>query len=166
MKATKLEVIGVVFAKLRPGREDVFADIGCGTGGVSEFFAPYVRKIFAVDLDERAVEETKNRLKSYNSEVLLMNGLEFLKEYDYDLVFFGGTKQIEEMLEVACKKARRVAAIAARMEIAIRSLEKIKSLGLRGELIVLNIWRGYELAGGTAFKPLNPVFLVVGCSSE
>lgn len=166
MKATKPEVIGVIFAKLKPSSNDVFADIGCGTGGVSEFFAPYVRKIFAVDIDERAVEEAKIRLKDTNSEVLCINGLEFLKKYDYDLVFFGGTKQIKEMLEIACKKAKRVAVSAARMEVAIRAFEKIKSLGLRGEILAINVWKGYELAGGTAFKPLNPVFLVVGCSSE
>lgn len=166
MKATKLEVIGVIFAKLRPTREDIFADIGCGTGGVAEFFAPFVKKVFAVDSDEKVVEEAKKRLHGLNCEVICINGLEFLKEYEYDLVFFGGTKQIGEMLEVACKKAKKVAVNAARIEVAIEALRKIKSLGFDSEILALNIWRGYELAGGTAFKPLNPVFLVVGCFQE
>lgn len=166
MKATKLEVIGVIFAKLKPTREDVFADIGCGTGGVSEFFAPFVKKVFAVDSDEKVVEEAKRRLNGLNCEVICMNGLDFLKEYEYDLVFFGGTKRIEEMLGIACKKAKKIVVNAARIEVALKAMEKIKSLGFDGEILALNIWQGYELAGGTAFKPLNPVFVVVGCSRE
>lgn len=166
MKATKLEVIGVVFSKLRPKRTDVFADVGCGTGSVSEFFAPYVKKVYAVDLDEKAVLETKEKLKNYNSEVFLMNGLDFLKNYEYDIVFFGGTKNIEEMLEVAVMKARKMAANAARIEIAVKIYKKMLDLNLRSEILLVNVCRSYELAGGTAFKPLNPVFVVIGCSSE
>lgn len=166
MKTTKQEVIGVLFAKLKPGREEVFADIGCGSGGVAEFFAPYVKKVFAVDIDEKAVEEAKKRLERFNSEVLRMDGVDFLKKYDYDIVFIGGTKKIEEMLEIACKKAKRIAVNAARIEIALKAFEKMKSLKFECEILALGIWKSYELAGGTAFKPLNPVFMVVGCSSE
>jgi len=32
MKATKPEIIGVLFAKLKPKKSDIFADIGCGSG--------------------------------------------------------------------------------------------------------------------------------------
>ncbi|MCS7122091.1 MAG: methyltransferase domain-containing protein [Archaeoglobaceae archaeon] len=166
MKATKLEVIGVVFAKIMPRKDDTFADIGCGSGAVSEFFAPYVKKVYAVDIDEKAVFETKKKLENYNAEVFLMDGLEFLKNYDYSIVFFGGTKKIEDMLEVAVKKARKIVANAARIEVAVKIFNKMKSSGLKSEILVVNIWKSYELAGGTAFKPLNPVFVVVGCSSE
>lgn len=166
MKVTKQEVIGVVFSKLKPSKDDIFADIGCGTGSVSEFFAPFVKKIYSVDIDEKAVEEAKERLKNFNCEVLCIDGIDFLKKYDYDIVFFGGTKGLEEMLEIACSKAKKIAVNAARLEVAIKALERLKSLGMRTEILALNIWKGYELAGGTAFKPLNPVFVVVGCLSE
>jgi len=95
-----------------------------------------------------------------------MDGVDFLKKYDYDIVFIGGTKKIEEMLEIACKKAKRIAVNAARIEIALKAFEKMKSLKFECEILALGIWKSYELAGGTAFKPLNPVFMVVGCSSE
>lgn len=166
MKVTKPEVIGVLFAKLKPMKDQIFADIGCGSGSVSEFFAPFVKKVYAVDVEERVLEEAKRKLQGLNCEVLCMNGIDFLQKYEYDIVFFGGTKKIEEMLEIACKKAKKIALNAARVEVAIKAMEKLKNLGWRCELLALNFWHSYELAGGTAFKPLNPVFMVIACSSE
>ncbi len=77
-KYTKEEVIGVVFSKLRPSPEDVFADIGCGSGAVAEFFAPYVKKVYAVDL--KISEDVKKRLERLENVVVAeMDGREFLK---------------------------------------------------------------------------------------
>jgi len=162
VKRTKNEVIGVVFSKLRPKSEDVFADIGCGSCAVSNFFADYVTKVYAVDLDESV---GGSNVKD-NVEILIMHGLEFLREYDYDLVFFGGTKDIEEMLEVAVEKARRVVVNLARMEMACRVMEKLKELEAFDEILIVGVAKGYELSGMTAFKPLNPVFIVVGSGRE
>ncbi len=163
-KYTKDEVIGIVFSKLRPRNHHIFADVGCGGGRVAEFFSPYVRKVYAVDADEKAAHSASKRLESLkNVEVRLMDGREFLKEYDYDLVFFGGTRRIDEMLDVASKKAERIAVSAARMEVAARVIGRMKELGIFHEALMVNVSRSYELSGGTAFKPLNPVFVVVGC---
>ncbi len=170
MRETKVEVAGVVFAKLRPSREDVFADIGCGNGGIAEFFAPHVAKVFAVDIDAEMVEKCRERVGKYdNVEVLEMHGLEFLKRFSYDLVFLGGTKDVESMLEVAAKKARRVVVNAARIEVATRVAEKMRELGIFKEVLIVNISKSYDLAGGTAFRSLNPVFVVFGagdCASR
>jgi len=156
VKRTKDEVIGVVFAKLRPRREDVFADVGCGSCAVSNFFADYVSKVYAVDVIDIEAEVKEN------VEILRMHGLEFLKKYDYDLVFFGGTKDIEEMLEVAVRRARRVAVNLARMEMACRVIEVLKELDAFREALIVNVARGYDLSGMTAFRPINPVFVVLG----
>ncbi len=158
MKRTKDEVIGVVFSKLRPKREDVLVDIGCGSCAVSNFFADYVSKVYAVDLDERV----RGYEVKENVEILIMHGLEFLREYDYDLVFFGGSKDIEKMLEVAVEKAKRIVVNLARMEMACRVVEKLKELDAFDEIVIVEVARGYELSGMTAFKPLNPIFVVVG----
>ncbi len=166
MKETKIEIAGVVFAKLRPEKREVLADIGCGNGGIAEFFAPYVAKVFAVDLDAERVARCKKRLEKFdNVEVLKMHGLEFLREYDYDIVFFGGTKRVEEMLEIAVKRAERVVVNAARIEVATRVVEKMRRLGIFREVLIVNVSRSYDLAGGTAFKSLNPVFVIFGATS-
>ena len=163
MKATRLEIIGVLFAKLRPSSSDVFADIGCGSGSVSEFFAPHVRKVYAIDIDRGAVERVRRRLAKFsNVEVIWMDALRFLREFEYDLVFFGGTKDIEEALEVAAMKAKKIAVNAARIEVAVKVMTKMKELGIFEEIVIVNISKSYELAGGLAFKSLNPIFVVVG----
>ena len=131
---------------------------------MAEFFAAYVRKVYAVDSDEKAINAASKRLQSLdNVEVRLMDGRDFLVEHDYDIVFFGGTRGIEEMLEIAGKKAEKIAVNAARMEVAARAIAKMKNLGIFQEVLMVSVSRGYELSGGTAFKPLNPVFVVIGC---
>ncbi|MEM0332654.1 MAG: methyltransferase domain-containing protein [Archaeoglobaceae archaeon] len=165
MKFTKSEVVGVVFSKLAPKLDDTFADVGCGTGQVSEFFAPYVRKVYAIDEDEKAISLAREKLSNFkNVELIRMNGVEFLRRYKIDLAFFGGTKNIEEMLDIC--SAKRFVVNAARIEVAERVMRKMKELGVFKELVIVNISKSYELAGGTAFKSLNPVFMVVGCSTE
>ena len=159
MKATKLEIIGILFAKLMPKREEIFADIGCGSCAVSNFFANYVSKVYAVDIDENVI---RNAEVKENVELLHMHGLEFLRDYDYDIVFFGGTKDIEEMLKVASGKARKIAVNLARIEMACKVIKVMKELGIFKEALIVNISKSYELAGLTAFKPINPIFIVVG----
>ncbi len=159
MKITKDEVIGILFVKLKPRKEDVFVDIGCGSCVVSNFFADYVSKVYAVDVDENAIRDAKVK---ENVELLHMHGLEFLRNYDYDVVFFGGTKDIEKMLKVASGRARRIAVNLARIEMACRVIQVMKELGIFEEALIVNISKSYELAGLTAFRPINPIFIVVG----
>jgi len=158
-KYTKEEVLGVVFSKLKPNKDQTFADIGCGSGIVAEFFSPFVKKVFAVDL--RLTDEAKSRLEGIeNVELLEMDGGEFLNKFNPDLVFFGGTKGIEDMLEVC--GAERIVVNAARIEVALMAARKMKEIGIFKEIVIVNIAKSYELAGGLAFHSLNPVFVVFG----
>lgn len=160
-KKTKDEIIGIVFAKMGPEGNEIFADIGCGTGSVSSFFARFVKKVYAVDESKEAVELAREKLKKFgNVEVLQMNGLEFLKTYDCDLAFFGGTRNIEEMLELC--RAKKIVVNAARIEVATAVMKKMKELGIFREMIIANISRSYELASATAFRSENPVFIIFG----
>ncbi|MEM0350502.1 MAG: ATP-binding cassette domain-containing protein, partial [Archaeoglobaceae archaeon] len=160
-KRTKDEVIGIIFSKLSPEGDEIFADIGCGTGSVSAFFARFVKKVYAIEESTEAFEIAKERLKDFkNVEVLRMNGLEFLTTHDCDLAFFGGTKNIERMLEVC--KARRIVVNAARIEVAMNVMNKMKELGIFKEMMIVNISKSYELANATAFRSENPVFIIFG----
>ncbi len=161
MKETKEEIIGVLFSKLKPNNDDVFVDIGCGTCKVSNFFADYVKTVYAVDVDGSVIRDVDVKP---NVKLIHAHGLEFLRDFDYDIVFFGGTKDIEEMLRVASEKARRLAVNVARIEVACNVIRTMKELNVFREAIVVNISKSYELAGLTAFKNLNPVFIIVGGS--
>jgi len=159
-KFTKEEVIGVVFSKLRPEKNWIFADIGSGLGKVSEFFSPYVRKVYAVEKDSSLVQRLIEKFKGTNVEVMGMDGYHFLLDHKPDCVFFGGTSGIERMLEVC--RAKKVAVNCARVDIALGVTEKMKELKIFEEIVAVNISRSYELAGGIAFKALNPVYVVIG----
>jgi len=159
-KRTKDEVIGIAFSKLSPDGDDVFADIGCHSCKVSGFFSRYVRKVYAVDVDVSHVCEEYLR---ENVEVVKAHGLEFLREKgeEVDVVFFGGTRDLSEMIAVAIEKGvKKMCVSAARIEVALKA-KKAMGDAFR-EIVAVNVWRSYELAGLTAFKPINPVFLVFG----
>jgi len=80
-----------------------------------------------------------------------------------DCAFVGGTKNVESVLAGLCAKVRgRVVANAARIETAARIIGCMKSLGIFEEVIHVQVSKGYELAGETAFKPMNPVYIMVG----
>ena len=166
-KRTKDEVIGVVFSKFRPERSDVLADIGCHSCKVSAFFSPYVKKVYAVDIDLSNVD-LKLLKECENVELVKSHGVEFFKERkDVSLVFFGGTDRIEEMIELAREaNVRKVCVSAARIEVALKAKNAMESAGIFDEIVAVNVWRSYKLAGYTAFKPLNPVFLVFGSRQD
>jgi len=162
-KRTKDEVIGVIFSKFRPERSDVLADIGCYSCKISAFFSPYVKKVYAVDVDLSNVD--LNLLKKCeNVELVESHGVDFFKEKSgVSLAFFGGTDRIEEMIELAFEaNVRKFCVSAARMEVAVKAKNAMEDVGIFDEIVAVNIWRSYTLAGYTAFKPLNPVFLVFG----
>ncbi len=162
MKFTKDEVIGVAFSKLKPKGDEIFADVGAGSGAVTEFFYPYVRKVYAVEIDKNICENLREKFKGNGKvEVLNIDGKEFFESYECDIAFIGGTKSLEEMIKVC--NAKKVVISAARVEVAVKALECLKKKKAFEEMVIVNISKSYDLAGGTAFKNLNPVFLVVGC---
>jgi len=67
------------------------------------------------------------------------------------------------MLELAFEnEVRKLCVSAARVEVAIKAKNVMENAGVFEEIVALNVWRSYTLSGYTAFKPLNPVFLVFG----
>lgn len=44
-------------------RDDVVCDVGCGTGTLSAGLAPFVRRILSVDVDERALQCLRGRIR-------------------------------------------------------------------------------------------------------
>ncbi len=163
MKVTKDEIIGIVLKKLEPNKEETVADIGFGSGKVSLEFSKYFKFVYAVDIDENAIKNFKP--ESRNIAVIKSHGMDFLRENSVDKAFFGGTKDIEKMLEIALenKSIRSIVIVnAARIGVATRVINKMKELGIFREALIVNISKSYELAGDIAFKNLNPVFIVVG----
>ena len=55
-----------------------------------------------------------------------------------------------------------IVADLARMGIASKVAELMKNEHIFREILQIHINRGYDLAGDIAFKPINPIFMVIG----
>lgn len=162
--ATQEENIHIAMGKLNIQPGDVFLDIGCGSGAVSLAASRFTDKVFGIDVREEAVQI---------SRALVPAGRFFLGDAGdvlptlpgVDRCFIGGTRCIEKFFPRLLEKAAPGCVIVvdlARIGIAARVASMMKEAGIFQELIQIQISRGYELAGDTALKPTNPIFMVIG----
>lgn len=162
---TQQEIIAVALSKLHIKPTDVFADIGCGSGSVSIAAARSAKHVYAIDSRDEAVLAASGNIKECginNVTVLKGDAVLLLSDLDIDCAFLGGSRNIEKVLEILLEKAGRFVVSAVRIETVALALEIIKKNNLFKELLQIQLSRGNELAGGTMFKPENPVFLIVG----
>jgi len=164
---TQPEIIAVALSKLDLKRENMFADVGCGSGSVAISASRYVKHIYAIDNRDEAISAAASNIKENgltNISILKGEAAELLLEIDIDRAFVGGSKNIEPVLEILMEKVPRFVVSAARLETAVQVINVLKKNNFFIELIQLQLSRGSELAGGTMLKPENPVFLIVGGS--
>jgi cobalt-precorrin-6B (C15)-methyltransferase len=162
---TQQEIIAVALSKLKIRPTDVFADIGCGSGSVSIAAAPSAKHVYAIDSRDEAILATSGNIKECgikNVTVLKGDAILLLPDLDIDCAFLGGSQNIAKVLEILLEKAGRFVVSAVRIETVTLALEIIKRNNRFKELLQIQLSRGNELAGGTMFKPENPVFLIVG----
>ncbi len=164
---TQPEIIAVALSKLclKPG--DIFADIGCGSGLVSLSAARTVKHVYAIDNREEAIRAANENLRESgvtNTSLLKGEASLLLSGLDIDAAFLGGSKNIEPVLEILMRDVPRFVVSAVRIEIAVKALGILKRNNKFREILQIHLSRGEELAGGTMFKPENPVFLIVGGS--
>ncbi len=162
---TQPEIIAVALSKLDLKPSYVFADIGCGSGSVSINAAGLVQLVYAIDNRNEAISATQDNIKEFgitNIKVLKGEASELLADRYIDCAFVGGSGNLEKVLEILMEKTRRFVVSAARVETVAQVLGIMKQNNKFKELIQIQISRGAELAGGTMFKPENPVFLIVG----
>ena len=165
---TKPEIIGIALEKLDIKNNETFVDIGCGTGLVSIAAAKYTEKILAVDRRKTAIEAAQQNLKNagvlHAVTLILGEAPDVLSPYKnvIDKAFIGGTANFKEVIELLIPRCRRIVLNAARLELAAEAIWRMKDVGIFDEALLINIAKGYELKGLTAFEPRNPVFMVVG----
>jgi len=162
---TQPEIIAIALSKLDLKSTDVFVDIGCGSGSVSISAARIVQWVYAIDNRDKAVHATSSNLKRCgldNVTVLKGEASSLLPELDMDCAFLGGSKNIEQVLDIVMKKASRFIVSAVRLETAVTALDLMKKNNRFCGLLQIQISRGNDLAGGTMLKNENPVFLISG----
>lgn len=162
---TQPEIIAIALSKLELKPADLFADIGCGSGSVSISAAGLVRKVYAIDNRNEAIRAAEDNIKERritNIKVLKGEASQLLPGLEIDCAFVGGSKNIENVLDLLMRKTKRFAVSAVRLETASAAIRILKQNERFIELIHIQISRGHELAGGTMLSPENPVFLIIG----
>ncbi|MCZ7398802.1 MAG: precorrin-6Y C5,15-methyltransferase (decarboxylating) subunit CbiT [Candidatus Methanoperedens sp.] len=162
---TQPEIIAVALSKLEIKPTDVFVDVGCGSGSVSIAAARSAKHVYAIDSRDEAVLAASGNIKECginNVTVLKGDAVSLLSDLDIDCAFLGGSQNIEKVLEILLEKTGRFVVSAVRIETVALALGIIKKNNRFKELLQIQLSRGNELAGGTMFKPENPVFLIVG----
>jgi cobalt-precorrin-6B (C15)-methyltransferase len=162
--ATQEENISIAMGKLNIKPNQVFLDIGCGSGSVSLAASRYTDRIYGIDRRKEAVQM---------SSAVVRQGQFFCGEAadilpglpGVDRCFIGGTRGIDDFLPILLEKAQPgciIVADLARLGIAARLAQLMKEAGIFQELIQIHIARGYDLGGDIALKPVNPIFMVIG----
>ncbi|HIH44621.1 MAG TPA: methyltransferase domain-containing protein, partial [Candidatus Methanoperedenaceae archaeon] len=146
---------------------DIFLEIGCGTGAVAIEAAKFAKKVYAVDRRTEAISTARSNIEEAGSpgNIELIEGVapEVLHGMPVpDSAFIGGTANLEGVLAYLCDRAGRIAVNAVRIETAAIAIKEMRRLGIFREALQVHISRGYELEGGTAFRPDNPVYVVIG----
>ncbi|MDD1705508.1 MAG: methyltransferase domain-containing protein [Methanoregulaceae archaeon] len=166
---TKDEIMAVSLSKLSLQSSDIFADIGCGTGRVAVQAAQRVKKVYAIDLREEAVACTRDLARSSgitNLEVSLGNGADLVKRLPrIDAVFVGGSRDLSRLLSLlAEKKVRSVVVNAVLLSTLHEAVTTMQDLSIFKEVIHVSVSRSTPLGGGLMFRPLDPVYIIVGGS--
>lgn len=164
---TQDEVMAISIHKLGIKKGDVVADIGCGTGKVAMAMGGIADKVYAVDVRKEAVEASRVNVKAWgrtNVEVRQQNGLDFLKECDrLDGAFIGGTKQLHDMLTLLKDRVRgRIVVNTVLLRSMNQAVDTMVQLDMFKEAVQVQVCRSHDLAGSIMFRPIDPIFIVVG----
>lgn len=167
---TQDEIMAVSLFKLGLVTTDTILEIGCGTGKVSVAMAKQAKKLYSLDKRPDAVSlatETARLAGVHNIEFFTTNAMDFLKQdLVFDCAFLGGTHGLDEILPVLAKKVKRTIVINAVMLSTLEhAVACLKNLGLFVEVVQVQVSRSHEIAGSIMFKPIDPVYIIVGRGS-
>jgi cobalt-precorrin-6B (C15)-methyltransferase len=164
---TQDEVMAISLFKMGLFPGDTVLDLGCGTGRVSIAMAPFVQNIYAVDRRPEAIAYAKNAAKTAGrTNIRFFSGEanEFLETSPvFDCAFVGGSQQIETILPVLARKVRRVIVVNAVLVSTLATVTStMQSLGIFKEAIHVQVARSHPLGQSMMFKPIDPVYVIVG----
>lgn len=164
---TKDEVLAIAILKLELGKEDCVLDIGCGTGKVSIAAARIARQVYAIDRRPDAIAcASENAARSGITNVSFLQGeaLEILNGMEpVDAAFVGGSGDLSGVLRLlAGKVRRRIVVNAVRLGTLWMAVKTMRELGIFREALHVQVSRSHELAGDLHFRPIDPVFVIVG----
>jgi cobalt-precorrin-6B (C15)-methyltransferase len=164
---TQDEIMAVSLLKLGLRNTDTVLELGCGTGKISIAAAQQAKKIFSIDKRPEAIKIARESAQNntiHNIEFFCTDATDFLEsDQIFDCAFVGGTQQLERILPVLAKKVKRTIVInAVLLSTLAQAVETMQKLGIFCEVVQVQVARSYGIAGSIMFKPIDPVYVIVG----
>lgn len=164
---TQDEIMAVSLFKMELRSTDTVLEIGCGTGKVSIAAAQRAKKVFSIDKRPEAIKtarESAEKSTLHNIEFFCTDAADFLEsERIFDCAFVGGTQQLTRILPVLAKKVKRTIVInAVLLSTLAEAVATMQQLGIFCEVVQVQVSRSHEIAGSIMFKPIDPVYIIVG----
>jgi cobalt-precorrin-6B (C15)-methyltransferase len=100
-----------------------------------------------------------------NIEFFNLDARDFLHKDSrmFDCAFIGGTRGIDNFLQpLSCRVRRTIVVNAVLVSTLWTVISKMQELGIFSEVVQVQVSRSHELAGSLMFRPLDPVFIIVG----
>lgn len=166
---TREEIRSIIVSKAKVKGSENVLDVGTGSGSVSIEFALLGCDVTAVEKDEENFKIAKENIEKFglvDKIELLFGKMEEMKLFrEFDVVFFGGTDNLEKSLDNVfdnLKAGGRIIIAAVRLETVVEAIDTLKSRDINPEVLNICLNKGKELGGKTALSPSYPVFLIYG----
>jgi cobalt-precorrin-6B (C15)-methyltransferase len=167
---TKEDIRAIVISKLRLKEGHSAIDVGCGSGSITvELCLQTKGKVYAIDIDQKAIELTKKNLQKFGveaEEVILGKAQDILpKLLEVDVVIVGGTggdtKQVIELAVGKLKKGGRIVIDTIVIESLYQALTAVSELELKEiDITQVTISKARKVTTGTMMLARNPVMII------
>ena len=167
---TKEDIRSIAISKLRLKEGYSAIDIGCGSGSITvELCLQTKGKVYAIDLDQKAIELTKRNLAKFGvraEEVILGKAQDILpKLFEVDAVVVGGTagdtKQVIELAVDKLKRGGRIVIDTIVIETVYQALTTVNDLKLKEiDITQVTISKARKVTTGTMMLARNPVVII------
>ena len=166
---TKEEIRAIAISKLRLKEGYSVIDVGCGSGSITvELCLQTKGRVYAIDLDPKAIELTKKNLQKFGAkaEVILGKAHDVLPKLPQaDAVIIGGTwgdtRQVIELAVGRLKPGGRLVIDTILIETMYQALAAVNELKLAEvDVTQVTISKARKVTTGTMMLARNPVMII------
>jgi len=133
--------------------------------------ARHAKSVTAIDIRPEAVacaEKTARDAGAGNIRFSTMEATAFLEHAgEFDCAFVGGSRNLLSILPALAKRVKRTIVInAVLLSTVADAVAAMQELGIFVEVVQVQVSRSHELAGSLMFKPIDPVWIIIGRGSR